>query len=98
MTNPKKVKQDIQNDLTNAQASNAQASSAQASASQANPSATAASTSTAGFTSSLSGSDANQVKNEIQQDLTNSTSFGLTSGTNPQKVRKDMQQSQQRQQ
>lgn len=44
--------------------------------------------------SSVAGTDAQEIRDEIQQDLANSnaSSVGLTSGTNPQNVKKDIQQ------
>ncbi|MCL6517986.1 hypothetical protein [Alicyclobacillus sp.] len=79
MTNPNKVRQDIQRDLQNKAAgalTNSTAARAQATAS----------------TFGQFKTNAQQVRNDIQQDLSNRAGAGmsLTSGTNPQEVKNEI--------
>lgn len=77
MTNPNKVRQDIQRDLQNKAAgalTNSTAARAQATAS----------------TFGQFKTNAQQVRNDIQQDLSNRAGMSLTSGTNPQEVKNEI--------
>ncbi|SFV06461.1 hypothetical protein [Alicyclobacillus macrosporangiidus] len=77
MTNPNKVKQDIQRDLQN--------KSAGALTNQAGARAQATNSTLGQFKT-----NAQQVRNDIQQDLSNRAGTSLTSGTNPQEVKNEI--------